>query len=144
VKKAVVTNRRIADAFHAVVTVDGGDRYCKSPCPECPWRKSNVGSFPSEAFKISADTAHDMARNSFACHMSGIEYPATCAGFLLSEGADDHFSVRIQRMNGKTLDVTGNPEELFSTYIKMAVANGVVEDDPSIAKCVPEHKWGRP
>lgn len=136
--------RTLADENHAVVSVISDKRrYCKVPCPECPWRKANAGSFPAEAFRISADTAKDMSTHTFACHMAGKETPAVCAGFLLSESANDNMAVRIMRIRGESLDVAGEPQELFSTYRKMAQANGVKRTDPALYGCMPEHRHRR-
>jgi hypothetical protein len=69
---------------HQVVTVEGGNStYRRTVCAECQWRLDQTGKFPSEAFRHSANTAYDQSMHQFACHMSGSEKPATCAGFLL-------------------------------------------------------------
>ena len=137
-KPTEVIATKMAGDDHAVLTVVGGNGdYLKKPCVACPWRKSNAGSFPAEAFRHSANTACDMATHTFACHMTGKEHPATCAGFLLV-GADDNMSVRIKRAQGEMLDVQGDLTELHESYRAMAVANGVPEDDPAIEGCMPE------
>lgn len=136
-----VTNRRVADENNHVVTVVGGDSsFCRTPCKQCPWRKANAGSFPAEAFRHSANTAQDMADHTFGCHMTGVENPATCAGFLLSKTAEDSMAVRIRLMKGEIdpSKIKGNRRELFSTYRKMAEANGVPKDDPALEGCMPE------
>ncbi len=133
-----ITHKKPAGKDHQVVTVTGGNGgYCKSPCPECPWVCENAGSFPAEAFRISANTAEDMATHMFSCHMRGVINPGTCAGFLL-RGADDNMSVRIKRMQGKMLDVVEDTRELHESYREMAIANGVDPDDPAIRNCMPE------
>lgn len=90
---------RRAGPDHAVVTVSPkrheGDsyRYRREPCPQCPWRKdAPIGAFPAEAYRISADTTYDQSQRVFACHMSGSDRSATCAGFLL-RGADHNLSL---------------------------------------------------
>jgi len=45
-----------------------------------------------EVFRISANTAYDMALLTFACHSTGKRAPATCAGFLL-RGADHNLKI---------------------------------------------------
>lgn len=140
--KAKVTRRRLADENNAVLTVTGGSgRYCRTPCPECPWRRANAGNFPAEAFRLSADTASDMATHTFACHMAGAENPATCAGFLLSESARDNLAVRLAHMKDSMLDVDPAGADLWPTYRKMAVANGVSPRDPALYHCMPEARF---
>jgi len=131
-----ITNIRPAGRHDQVVTVEGGGgSYRKSPCPGCPWIKANVGAFPAESFRHSANTAFDMSQNQFGCHASGTTKPATCAGFLL-RGADHNLAVRMARITGKIADdVTEAGETLFESYRDMAVANGVSVNDPSIARC---------
>jgi len=95
----------------------------------------NTGSFPAEAFQHSAGTAYDMSDHKFACHESGCEKPATCAGFLL-RGADHNLAVRLARMKGSIKDdVREDGRALFEGYREMAIANGVPPDDPTIAPC---------
>ena len=124
-----------AHGEHQVVTVvNGGSRYRQSPCSNCPWRTDAVGEFPADAFRQSAHTAYDMAEAKFACHQSGTEKPATCAGFLLC-GADHNLAVRLMRMQGKCLEVQDGGLELHTSYRAMAVANGVSPDDPALKYC---------
>lgn len=130
--------RRLADENNAVVTVEGaGGGYCRTPCPECPWRVENAGSFPAEAFRISAPTAYDMADRTFACHMAGLEQPKKCAGALLSTGAEHNLKVRMALMRGSFRwdDVTAGGVVLHKSYAAMAVANGVDPDDPALRGC---------
>lgn len=129
-----IENIRPAGENHQVIEVVGGKKgsHRRKPCADCPWRKDAVGEFPAEAFRHSANTAYDMAQHTFACHQSGAEKPATCAGFLL-RGADDNLSVRLRRMQGELLDVDDDGVELFDGYRDMAVANGVDPDDPVLA-----------
>lgn len=138
-KTATVVDRRIADENNAVLSVvGGGDDYMKSPCKQCPWRREHAGSFPAEAFRLSACTAEDASMRKFACHMSGSEHPNTCAGFLLSLSADDNIAVRLAHAKGTMLDVESGDADLFDTYAKMAIANGVPPEDPAIQGCMPE------
>lgn len=132
------TARRVADENNAVVTVEGGSgEHCKVPCSACPWRKENAGSFPAEAFRISAPTSYDMADRTFACHMAGGERPMTCAGALLSTGADHNMQVRLRLMRGNFSwdDVSSGGADLFANYRSMAVANGVKPADPVLGPC---------
>lgn len=135
---ARITEVRPAGDAHQVVTVEGGGgAYRKKPCDTCPWRVDAVGEFPAEAFRHSAPTAYDMAQNTFACHSSGTEKPATCAGFLL-RGADHNMAVRLGYMMGRYKnDVTDGGHELHESYRAMAIANGVDPEDPILKECRP-------
>lgn len=137
-KKAVETNRRMAGKDHAVLTMTGGcGGYRRKPCEQCPWRVDQTGSFPAEAFRHSARTAHDMASETFACHMAPKGHPSLCAGFLL-QNSDNNFAVRLKAHKGEfEREKVGNPDdvELFGSYREMAIANGVPADDPAIARC---------
>lgn len=134
--RAVITDKRLADENHQVVTVEGGrGGYRKKPCKDCPWRKDAVGVFPAEAFRLSANTAYDMAEKTFGCHTSGTSKPATCAGFLL-RGAGHNLSVRLGYIAGRYHDdVTDGGHALHDNYRSMAIANGVDKDDPVLALC---------
>lgn len=127
---------RSADDDHVVVTVKGGHfAYRRKPCKTCPWRKDAVGEFPAEAFRLSAHTAYDMSQESFGCHESGSEKPATCAGFLL-RGADHNLGVRLRRMRGDIADdVDDGGHELHGSYREMAEANGVSPEDSVLTLC---------
>jgi hypothetical protein len=131
-----ITRIRPADATSQVVTVEGGHRgYRRSPCPGCPWRVENAGAFPAEAFRHSAPTAYDMAREVFACHESGVQGGHTCAGFLL-RGADHNLTVRLGYSTGLYKnDVTEGGARLFDSYRDMAVANGCEPDEAVLAPC---------
>jgi hypothetical protein len=136
---AKITNKRMAGADHAVLTLTSKPRegmrvHRREPCPQCPWRKDAVGVFPAEAFKHSASTAYDMALNTFACHDSGSKAPADCAGFLL-RGADHNLAIRLAHSKGKLGEVSDGGHELFDSYAAMAIANGVDPDDPVLAPC---------
>jgi hypothetical protein len=121
---------------HQVVTVTGGQgTYRREPCPTCPWRVDAVGEFPGEAFRHSANTAYDMACETFACHESGSAKPAVCAGFLL-RGAFHNMAVRLGFSSGRFKnDFSDGGHELHADYRAMAVANGVDPDDPVLAPC---------
>jgi hypothetical protein len=140
-RKAKIIHSRPADENNVVHTIQGGrGDYCQTPCPECPWRKEKAGSFPAEAFRISALTSYDMATHTFACHMRGSKNPAVCAGFLL-RGADDNLAIRIQRAQGRMRDVSANGATLHKSYRAMAVANGVSPQDPCLKDCMPEGRF---
>lgn len=133
--KGRVIERRRADRRHEVVSIEGEQRYCRTPCPQCPWRKdAPIGEFPAEAFRISAVTAHDMSTRKFGCHMSGTDRVATCAGFLIS-GADHNLAVRLGRATGELPFDLESPVELYANYREMAEANGVAPNDPALADC---------
>jgi len=135
-KRARVIDVRPADSRNQVVTIEGGgDAYRRTPCPGCPWRVDQVGSFPAQAFIHSANTAYDMAERTFACHESGAKNPATCAGFLLRNSVHN-FGARIKRASGKIgNDVHDGGIPLHRSYRAMAVANGVPADHPALARC---------
>lgn len=134
--KAKVTLVRPADENNQVLRVEGGGGgYRRRPCGGCPWRKDQAGEFPAEAFRISASTAYDMATETFGCHESGQDKPATCAGFLL-KGSRHNLLVRMGVSKGKYRDdVSDGGLELWDSYREMAEANGVEPDDPVLRKC---------
>lgn len=132
-----VVEVRPADDEHDVITVEAAPlSYRRRPCGGCPWRLDQVGSFPSEVFRHSARTAHDLAANGFGCHESGIRHPATCAGFLL-RGAEHNLGIRM-RVAAGDLDpaqVDDGGHQLHDGYTSMAIANGVAADDPALTDC---------
>jgi hypothetical protein len=138
--KTKITNARRAGPDHAVVTVTSKEsrrRWRRAPCAECPWRTDiDAKQFPAEAFRISASTCYDMALTTFACHMSGKDKAATCAGFLLSESADHNLAVRLARSAGQMMPASVKPTSpTHATYKAMAVANDVDPDDPILKPC---------
>lgn len=139
-RKARITNRRMAGPEHAVVEVTGGGgaTHRTSPCGGCPWRVDQAGVFPAEAFRISAHTAYDQSFHTFACHESGSDKPATCAGFLLCN-AKDNIGVRLATAKGniRWADIHDGGVALYDSYRAMAVANGVDPSDPALERCRP-------
>ncbi|TXI24177.1 MAG: hypothetical protein E6Q67_02875 [Roseateles sp.] len=135
-KRPKVVEVRQAGTDHQVVTVVGGrGTYRRRPCGDCPWRKDAVGEFPAEAFRHSAATAYDMSDRTFACHQSGQDKPAICAGFLL-RGAAHNMTVRLGYMQGRFKgDVSDGGCDLHENYRAMAVANGVDPEDPVLSPC---------
>ncbi len=128
---------RSAGDDHQVVTVEGGTgRYRRQPCGGCPWRTDQAGQFPPEAFIHSAETAYDMADRGFACHESGADRPATCAGFLL-RGAAHNLAIRLRISSGDIdpAQVGNGGHELYPNYRAMAVANGVDPNHPRLRPC---------
>ena len=99
-----IRNPRPAGPHHQVVEVHATTRagaYRREPCEECPWRKdAPVGAFPAEAYRHSARTAFDSAQEKFSCHMSGTDKPQACAGFLLSNSANN-LAVRLAAARGQ-------------------------------------------
>ncbi len=78
-----------------------------------------------------------MAPTTFACHMSGADKPATCAGFLM-RGAQHNLAVRIAYSTGKIKDdLEEGDAELFESYREMAVANGMDPNDERLKQCRP-------
>lgn len=134
--KPEVTEVRAAGPDHQVVTVEGGQgTYRRKPCSDCPWRVDAVGEFPPEAFRHSAATAYDMSDRTFACHQSGAQKPAICAGFLL-RGADHNLTIRLKRLQGLiTDDVHAGGVALHRNYRAMATANGVDPSDAILRPC---------
>ena len=135
-RDARVLETRAAGPDHEVVSVqstNGG--YRRKPCSDCPWRVDATGEFPAEAFRHSARTAHDMSEHVFSCHQSGVDRPATCAGFLL-RGADHNMAVRLGYLSGRyAQDVEDGGLVLHDSYVAMAVANGVDPEDPCLTAC---------
>jgi hypothetical protein len=133
-----ITRATPADDTNQVVRVEGGAwAFRPVPCAQCPWRVDRDGSFPAEAFRISAPTAYDMAQETFGCHMAGPTTPATCAGFLLSSGAQHNLTVRLKllrRLFGWD-QVSDGGHPLHPDYRSMAEANGVDPDDPRLRPC---------
>lgn len=132
-----ITDVRPVDENHRVVTIEGGGgQYRREPCGGCPWRVDQTGEFPAGAFLASARTAYNMADSVFSCHESGIEKPATCAGFLM-RGADHNARIRMSYLTGK-MDfdaISDGGHELHDSYRAMAEANGVDPADPALAPC---------
>lgn len=130
---------RPADDNNQVLTVEGGKAtYRKKPCGGCPWRVDQTGQFPAKAFEHSAPTSYDAAMTTFACHESGAEKPATCAGFLL-RNSEHNLMVRIKQSSGD-IDMEKVEDagiELHDSYRAMAVANGVDPDHPTLKECRP-------
>lgn len=135
-RRARTVRVRQAGPDHQVRTTQGGPPlYRREPCSDCPWRADAVGLFPPEAFRHSASTAYDTAQATFACHQSGAEKPAICAGFLL-RGAEHNLAVRIRQCTGDIgNDVQDGGHALHDDYRAMAIANGVPPDDPALAPC---------
>lgn len=136
--KTRVTRVRPAGRGHAVTTLisSGGSLYRREVCAECPWRKDQpAGAFPPDAYRHSAATAYDAAFEKFGCHMSGGGRPATCAGFLIRQGAHN-IGVRLALARGD-IDPRelGATVPLYGSYRAMAVANGVPADDPALQPC---------
>jgi hypothetical protein len=130
-RNATVKNVTPGGSGHEVVTVQSDcTKYMRKPCTDCPWKKASVGEFPAEAFRVSAHTSYDMAKETFGCHSSGTKNPKTCAGFLL-QGGYHNFGVRIGILKGEIDldDVSDGGHELFDNYKEMAITNGVSPDD---------------
>ena len=147
-KTRIENVRHCGDGEHAVISLisdkDGKGWNRREPCGQCPWRTDlPTGEFPAEAFRISATTAYDAAFNTFACHMSGKDKPATCAGFLL-RNADNNIGVRLAAMRGDIKrPVTDGGFPLYDSYRAMAEANGVAPDDPVLDLCRANGEWRR-
>jgi hypothetical protein len=80
----------------------------------------------------------DIATHGFACHSSGTEKPATCAGYILR--SPDAIGWRLAVAFGKfdPSKVSDGGHELHENYRAMAEANGVASDDPVLDGC-PHH-----
>jgi hypothetical protein len=133
---------RSADADHEVVTVvNPSAAYRRRPCRGCPWRVEQTGTFPAEAFRLSASTAYDLSRRPFGYHESGTHNPAICAGFLL-RGATHNLAIRILIAGGAIdpYQVTDGGAHLHASYRAMAEANGVDPTDPALCECREPHR----
>ena len=94
-----------------------------------------IGTFPPDAYIRSANTAYDMSNHTFACHMSGSDKPATCAGLSL-RGAHHNLSYRLMCIKGTVNpDEISNPVELYDSYRDMAIANDVDPHHPGLKEC---------
>ena len=136
-RRPQVARVRPAGDAHEVVTVTGGTGgYRRRPCSSCPWRVDQTGLFPPEAFAHSAETAYDLAGNTFGCHAAGTDRVVTCAGFLL-RGAGHNLAVRVGCARGtiNPAQITDGGYELHRGYSAMAVANGLHPDHPRLAPC---------
>jgi hypothetical protein len=133
-KPAQIVRTRMAGKAHAVHSIQGGvASYRRQPCPGCPWRKSNDGSFPPSAFIHSAETGWDGAMSTFACHESGAEKPTLCAGAIL--GQPHNIGLRLARLRGDLGgDVAPGGAKLHRDYFAMAVANGCDPNHPRLRK----------
>lgn len=136
---------RMAGDDHAVISLRtrAGEPagYRRSPCGECPWRESNAGTFPPEAFVLSAPTAYDASDHEFACHESGDARPQTCAGFLLRNSAHNLCTrLRLGRVIDRAQVHEGHAGPLFDSYRAMAEANGVPADHPALDACRADHE----
>ncbi|MCZ4061221.1 DUF6283 family protein [Pantoea sp. LMR881] len=105
-----------------------------NPVHIVPWRRDSVGEFPAEAFRHSAKTSYDQSFSVFACHDSGVDHAATCAGFIL-RGAENNLAIRLAYIRGEVPEVTDGGHALFENYKEMAIANGVEEHDPVLVRC---------
>jgi len=132
-----ILRRRTADPDNDVVTVAAGNgAYRRYPCPGCPWRVDQTGTFPAEAFAHAAGTAYDMSTTTFGCHEAGVDNPVTCAGFLL-RGAGHNLGVRLRAARGD-IDLSAvhtNGARLHAGYRTMATANGVAPTDERLQPC---------
>ncbi len=133
-----VIETRPASATDQVLTLKGGSGqlYRREPCDGCPWRVDQTANFSAEAFRHSARTAQDLSTHTFACHETGKEKPADCAGFFLN-GSFHSLAVRIKIFKGKIdlREVHDGGHELHADYRSMAEENGVPADDPALAGC---------
>lgn len=138
-KGGTVTQQRPAGSVWGVTSVDyqGPPAAQRSPCAgteRCPWRRDAVpGAFPAEAFRLSAPTSYPDSDRRFGCHSSSVEAPRVCAGWLL-RGASGNQQV-LELLEAGLIQVPTLPAgvELYYDYVEMAVANGVAEDDPTLA-----------
>jgi hypothetical protein len=137
-KRSAITQKRPADAVWGVTTLEyqGPPVAQRSPCAgteRCPWRRdATPGTFPAEAFRLSAPTSYPDSDRRFGCHSSSAEAPRICAGWLL-RGAFGNQQVQ-KLLEAGLIQVPTLPPgvELYDDYAEMAVANGVAEDDPAL------------
>ena len=132
-KRAKIVKISPASERDQVLTVVGGaGTYRREPCAACPWRVDQTGQFSAQAFRNSAETAYDGSFITFACHETGAEKPAICAGFLLRNSLNN-IGARLKGLAGGA--GCRSTVGLFSSYREMAIANGVSPDDPVLARC---------
>lgn len=142
--RARIRSQRDAGDGYAVSTLDrdpcGAFVHRREPCEQCPWRRDvPTGVFPAEAYRLSARTAHDAGLHTFACHMSGAERPAVCAGFLIAN-SDNNLAVRMAMAMGRfDHDAVSSTAPLYGSYREMAIANGVPPDDEALDGCRGNH-----
>ena len=140
-----IIRQRQADVNHSVVTAEvnyaqaprPAEKHSPQPCRECPWKRENVGLFPSEAFRYSAHTAYDNSVTTFACHAVALEATQICTGFLL-RGSFHNLAVRLMLARKLLMPPEDGPvysETLFGSYRQMAEANGVDPSDPVLTRC---------
>ncbi len=153
---AKIIRRQPAGDSHQVATVRGGQgSYRRTPCQDCPWRRDAVGKFPAEAFVRSANTGvehleapqedgetslnerFNEVSHTFGCHRSGLERPATCAGYILNGYAALGWRIAASTGRFDHSDVSDGGVALFGSYLDMAVANGVSPDHPALVACRP-------
>ena len=139
---------RAAGPDHQVVTIEStSHQYRRTVCRDCPWRVDATGTFPPEAFVLSAPTSYDvpvtveiMLRtgdrpSTFSCHSHGTDQPITCAGFLLRDAAHN-LAVRMAGIAGRHVAGVREPNcDLHENYRAMAIANGVPADHPALEHC---------
>lgn len=77
-----------------------------SPAAAVPGGWTKVGSFPAEAFRVSAGTAYDVATSVFGCHETGVDRPMVCAGYL-RRGAAHSLTVRLWAATGPARPAPG-------------------------------------
>lgn len=105
--------------------------YCKRPCAECPWRTDvPARKFPISRFRALAESAYDLARMIFACHMSKEGGEVVCAGYILSQGAHN-LSLRLSKQKFNV----SSDAPLHPNYRAMAIANGLKPNDPMLRNC---------
>lgn len=110
------------------------DNFQRKPCKNCPWRTDvEQGEFAADDFRRLAHTAYDLDHQIFTCHKSPEAKPTVCAGFLL-RGAAHNLTVRVNYGEAQS-QVQDGGHPLYASYRAMAVANGVSEDDPALARC---------
>ncbi|HWU05446.1 MAG TPA: DUF6283 family protein [Streptomyces sp.] len=138
-KGGTVTQQRPADSVWGVTSVDyqGPPVAQRSPCAgteRCPWRRDAVlGAFPAEAFRLSAPTSYPDSDRRFGCHSSSAEAPRVCAGWLLRGASGNQQVLKLLEAGLIQLPTLPAGVELYEDYVEMAVANGVAEDDPTLA-----------
>ncbi|MFJ4879716.1 DUF6283 family protein [Streptomyces sp. NPDC088745] len=138
-KGGTVTQQRPADSVWGVTSVDyqGPPVAQRSPCAgteRCPWRRDAVpGAFPAEAFRLSAPTSYSDSGRRFGCHSSSAEAPRVCAGWLLRGASGNQQVMKLLEAGLIQVPMLPAEVELYDDYAEMAVANGVAEDDPTLA-----------
>ncbi|RNG38037.1 DUF6283 family protein [Streptomyces botrytidirepellens] len=141
-ERPAIIYTRPADDVWGVVSAERPDSSIASdakpaPCAgteRCPWRRdAATGTFPAEAFRLSARTSYPGSDRHFVCHSSTPGAPSICAGWMLRGAAGNAEAQELLRAGRLHMPVLPEGVELYDDYAQMAIANGVDPADPALA-----------